>query len=741
VVGHAAADTRLELNDEQSLIAPVDLELDVLFGKPPKMLRDVTRLAEARCALDFSDVTLADAIERVLLHPSVGDKSFLITIGDRTVGGLNSRDQMVGPWQVPVADCAVTMFDYSGYAGEAMAMGERSPIAVLDAPASGRMAIGEALTNLAAAPVACLADIKLSANWMAACGTPGQDAALYDTVAAVGMQLCPALGIGIPVGKDSLSMRTAWQHDGESRDVVAPVSLVVSAFAALDDVRHSLTPQLLDDPNTLLLLIDLGAGQNRLGASILAQVTSQLGEQVPDLDDVARFKHFFELIAQLRRDGLLLAYHDRSDGGLFVSVCEMAFAGHVGVSLNVDILTLEGEHSSDYGDSKNWAMQVSARREELTLRALFSEELGAVVQIRKEQLSIVMDQVRHFELGAVTHVIGKPNARQAIEIYRDATEIFAASNQSLHQRWSETSQKIASLRDNPACVAQEYAARSDPADPGMSVLLPFDLEQDIAAPLIATGARPRLAVLREQGVNSHIELAYVFAKAGFEPVDVHMSDLLSGRFSLDDFKGFAACGGFSYGDVLGAGEGWAKTILYNPRLRAMFEAFFARPDAFALGVCNGCQMMAALAPMIPGAAAWPRFTRNRSEQFEARLSLVQIEPSASIFFTGMQGLQAPIAVAHGEGFADFSQQGKRSELSVPMRFVDHHGAATEQYPLNPNGSPDGIAAATTSDGRFTVLMPHPERVFRSVQMSWHPSQWHEASPWLRMFRNARVALG
>jgi phosphoribosylformylglycinamidine synthase len=741
VVGHAALDSRLELRDERSSIAPVDLDLDVLFGKPPKMLRDVKRLAEARCALDFSGLTLADAIDRVLLHPSVGDKSFLITIGDRTVGGLNSRDQMVGPWQVPVADCAVTLFDYSGYAGEAMAMGERSPIAVLDAPASGRMAIGEALTNLAAAPVARLADIKLSANWMAACGTPGQDAALFDTVAAVGMQLCPALGIGIPVGKDSLSMRTAWQQDGESRDVIAPVSLVVSAFAAVDDVRQSLTPQLVDDPNTLLLLIDLGAGQNRLGASILAQVTSQLGERVPDLDDAARFTKFFELIARLRSQGLLLAYHDRSDGGLFVTVCEMAFAGHVGVTLNVDILTLEGEHASDYGDSKNWTMQVSARRDELTLRALFAEELGAVIQIRKDQLSAVMEQVRQFDLGAATHVIGKPNAKQSIEIYRDASEIYAASSQSLHQRWSETSQKIAGLRDNPACVASEYASRSDPADPGITVRLPFDLEEDVAASLIATGARPRIAVLREQGVNSQIELAYVFAKAGFEPVDVHMSDLLSGRFTLDQFKGFAACGGFSYGDVLGAGEGWAKTILYNPRLRAMFEAFFEKPDAFALGVCNGCQMMAALAPMIPGAAAWPRFTRNRSEQFEGRFSLVQIEPSASIFFKDMQGLQAPIAVAHGEGYADFSQQGSIADLSVPMRFVDHQGHATEEYPLNPNGSPKGIAAATTSDGRFTVLMPHPERVFRSVQMSWHPAQWQEASPWLRMFRNARVALG
>jgi phosphoribosylformylglycinamidine synthase len=741
VVGVARAETRLEVRDETSPIAPVDLDLEVLFGKPPKMLRDVRRVPIEGQALDYSGLVLADAIEAVLLHPSVGDKSFLITIGDRTVGGLNHRDQMVGPWQVPVADCAVTLFDYSGYAGEAMAMGERSPLAVLNAPASGRMAIGEALTNLAAAPVKQLSDIKLSANWMAACGSPGQDAALFDTVAAVGMELCPALGIGIPVGKDSLSMRTAWEENKETRDVIAPVSLVVSAFAALDDVRASLTPQLLDDEETLLLLIDLGAGQNRMGASILAQVHSQLGDSVPDLDDAARLQRFFNLMHALRQDRQILAYHDRSDGGLFVSVCEMAFAGHVGVTLNIDILTLEGEHASDYGDSKNWATQVSARRDELTFKALFSEELGAVLQIRKDQLSAVMTRVREFELGAVTHVIGKPNKRQAVELYRDAKQIYSASNQSLHRLWSDTSRRIAMLRDNPACVAEEYEARSEPSHQGMPLVLPFDLEHDVAAPFVNGGAKPRLAVLREQGVNSQSELAYVFGKSGFDPIDVHMSDLLEGRFSLADFKGFAACGGFSYGDVLGAGEGWAKTILFNPVLRAMFEAFFAKRDVFALGVCNGCQMMAALAPMIPGAQAWPRFTRNRSEQFEARLTLVRIEPSPSIFFNNMEGLQAPIAIAHGEGFADFSQQGRRDQLAVPMRYVDHRGEPTEQYPSNPNGSPQGIAAATTGDGRFTVLMPHAERVFRSVQMSWHPKEWGEASPWLRMFQNARKALG
>ena len=741
VVGTARERTVLEVTDDRSSVAPVMLELDVLFGKPPKMTRQVTREGPAVATLDFDGLQIGDAITRVLSHPSVGDKSFLITIGDRTVGGLNHRDQMVGPWQVPVADCAITLFDYSGYAGEAMAMGERSPIAVLDAPASGRMAIGEALSNLLAAPVGSLEQVKLSANWMAACGSPGQDAALFDTVKAVGMELCPALGIGIPVGKDSLSMQTSWQHEGKECAVISPVSLVVSAFAAIDDVRLALTPELDPGTDTLLLLIDLGAGRNRLGASILAQVTSQIGQQVPDLDDVARFRSFFDLINALRTDQSLLAYHDRSDGGLLVTVCEMAFAGHVGVTLNLDILTLEGEHATDYGDSKNWAIQVAARRDELSLRALFSEELGAVIQIRSADLGAVMTRVREFGLGAITHTIGKPNPRGAVEIYRDAKEIFAKPLTELRQVWSETSWRIARLRDNPACADSAYDALLDAADPGLNVVLPFDLDDDIAAPFIATGAKPRIAILREQGINSHIELAYAFGKAGFESVDVHMSDLLAGRFDLKDFDGFAACGGFSYGDVLGAGEGWAKTILYNPKLRIMFESFFAKQNSFAIGVCNGCQMMAALAPMIPGAAAWPRFTRNRSEQFEARLALVAIEDSPSIFFTGMQGLRAPIAVAHGEGLADFSRQGDASSLAVPMRFVDNTGAVTERYPSNPNGSPKGIAAATTADGRFTVLMPHPERVFRTAQMSWHPQHWHESSPWMRLFRNARVALG
>ena len=741
VVGRAQAKPHLDLIDPLLETRPVDLDLEVIFGKPPKMQRAVKRALIEGQPLDLTGITLADAIDRVLSHPTVGDKRFLVTIGDRTVGGLNHRDQMVGPWQVAVADCAVTLLDYEGYAGEAMAMGERSPAAVLDAPASGRMAVGEALTNLAAAPVAALADVKLSANWMAACGALGQDAALFDTVETVGMTLCPALGIGIPVGKDSLSMRTAWQDGAIEKEVIAPVSLVVSAFAPLDDVRSTLTPEIVREPETLLLLIDLGAGQNRLGASILAQVTNQLGTTVPDLDDVERFKKFFAAIQSLRGDDLLLAYHDRSDGGLFAVVAEMAFAGNCGVTLNVDILTLEGEHATDYGDSKNWAHQVAARRDELTLRALFSEELGAVVQIRKSELPTVMSRLREFDLGAFSHVVGSPNNRYALEIFRDAKEIFSAPLASLYARWGECSWQIARLRDNPECADAEYHALGDAADPGLTVKVPFALDDDIAAPYITSQLRPRLAVLREQGVNSHIELAYAFDKSGFEAVDVHMSDLIAGTFNLADFKGFVACGGFSYGDVLGAGEGWAKTILYNQRLRDMFEAFFLAPQSFALGVCNGCQMMAALAPMIPGALSWPRFTRNRSEKFEGRLSLVEVADSPSLFFTGMAGTRAPIAVAHGEGYADFSQQGDLGSLEVAMRFVDHQGAPTERYPHNPNGSPKGIAAATTPDGRFTVLMPHPERVFRTAQMSWHPRDWPEESPWMRMFRNARVALG
>jgi phosphoribosylformylglycinamidine synthase len=649
---------------------------------------------------------------------------------------------MVGPWQVPVADCAVTAMSYEGFVGEAMAMGERTPLAVIDAAASGRMAVGEAITNIAAAPIADISDIKLSANWMAACGQPGQDAALFDTVKAVGMELCPALGVSIPVGKDSLSMRTTWNDDGESKAVISPVSLIVSSFAPVTDVRRSLTPQLQTDKgDTALILVDLGRGKNRLGASILAQVTQQLGDSVPDVDSPQDLKAFFVAIQQLNSDGRLLAYHDRSDGGLFGTLAEMAFAGRTGVSVNLDILTMEGEHASDWGDAKNWAGQVAERRNEMTLRALFSEELGAVIQVRAEDKSAVMNVLRDQGLGACSHIIGKLNDRGAIEFTRDAKVIYNESRSSLHRLWSETSWRIARLRDNPACADQEYDRLLDETDPGMSPKVTFDLLDNVAAPFIATGVRPRVAILREQGVNSHIETAWAMHQAGFNAIDVHMSDLIAGRAKLDDFHGIIAVGGFSYGDVLGAGEGWAKTILFNPQLADAFAKFFARTDTFGLGVCNGCQMMSNLKSIIPGAHAWPKFTRNKSEQFEARFGMVEVLDSPSIFFAGMAGTQAPIAIAHGEGFADFSLTGDINAANKAMRFIDNHGQATEVYPFNPNGSPGGLTSVTTDDGRFTVLMPHAERVFRGVVHSWAPEAWGDESPWMRMFRNARKWVG
>jgi phosphoribosylformylglycinamidine synthase len=752
VVGVATDERTLKLDDDGSSHAPIDLPMDVLFGKPPKMHRDATHVQPGIAAIDLTDLDLETVARDVLMHPTVACKSFLVTIGDRTVGGLTSRDQMVGPWQVPVADCAVTLMDFAGYTGEAMAMGERTPLATIAAAASGRMAVGEAITNLIAAPVERIGDIKLSANWMAACGAGphgnyGQDAALYDTVRAVGMELCPALGIGIPVGKDSLSMRTTWQESGgaATNEVISPVSLIVSAFAAVRDVRSAWTPQLKtstkgdDLADTSLLLIDLGAGQHRLGASILAQVTQQVGDSAPDLDDPERLKAFFAAMVELRAASLVLAYHDRSDGGLFATVCEMAFAGRCGVSINVDLLTLEGDGADDYGDSKNWATQVAARREAATFKALFAEELGAVIQVRTADRTAVMDTLRKHGLGAITHAIGKVNDRGVVEIYRDAKGIYTKSRAELQQAWNDVSWRISRMRDEPESADAEHAAiMAD--DPGMPIRMTFDLDEDIAAPFIARGAKPRIAILREQGVNSQTEMAYAFAKAGFESVDVHMSDLAEGRHTLADFVGFVACGGFSYGDVLGAGEGWAKAIRFDARLADLFATFFARGDSFALGVCNGCQMMASLAPLIPGADAWPRFTDNRS-RYEARLASVEVQPSPSLFFDGMAGTIAPVAVAHGEGRADFTRQGDAGRVLVPWRFVDHAMAATERYPLNPNGSVGGLAGVTTADGRFTALMPHPERVFRTVQMSWHPDDWNEASPWMRLFRNARRHVG
>ncbi len=729
------------------------MPMNVLLGKPPKMHRDVKTVARQFKPLDLTGVDLQKAVIDVLAHPTVASKRFLITIGDRTVGGLTHRDQMVGPWQVPVADCAVTLADFKGFAGEAMSMGERTPLAALDAPASGRMAVAEAITNLLAAPIE-LPRVKLSANWMAACGEAGEDAALYATVKAVGLELCPALGVSIPVGKDSLSMRTQWSADGENKKVTSPVSLIVSAFATLADVRGTLTPQLNALEDTTLVLVDLGHGKNRMAGSILAQALGQVGDTVPDLDQATDLVNLVHAVNALRAEGKILAYHDRSDGGLLAAVAEMAFAGRVGVSLNVDMLVTEGDGISDsrmdVGDSKNWAGQVGARREELTLKALFNEELGVVLQVRTAQRSEVMQTLRAHGLSAHSHFIGKTRpasseigaGKDELQIWRDAKAIFKAPLVDLHQVWDSVSWKICQQRDNPACADAEHAAAGALVDPGLHVHLPMGSAAAIApaSPALLL-SRPRVAVLREQGVNSHVEMAYAFTEAGFEAYDVHMTDLQSGRAKLADFKGVVACGGFSYGDTLGAGIGWARSITFNPALADQFKAFFGRSDTFGLGVCNGCQMFAELADIIPGAQDWPRFTTNQSERFEARLSMVEVQESPSVFLTGMAGSRLPVAVAHGEGFANFKYRGNAAKAIAALRYTDNHGAATEVYPFNPNGSAGGLTGVTTADGRFTAWMPHAERVFRNVQMSWNGLDANDHSPWMQLWHNARRWVG
>ncbi len=757
VVGQATKERQLQLSDSKYSLEsddsmPIDMPMEVLLGKPPRMHRDVERVQQHFEELDVTDADLANCVAWVLQQPTVASKSFLITIGDRTVGGLNARDPFVGPWQVPVADCAVTIMDYKGYRGEVMTMGERTPLAVIDAPAAARMAVGEALTNLLAADIRRLEDVKLSANWMAACGSPGEDAKLYDSVRAIGLDLCPALGISIPVGKDSLSMATAWQDDGKDKKVVSPVSLIISAFASVQDVRKTTTPLLkLKDESgapleTELILIDLGRGKNRMAGSILAQVLNQSGKSAPNVDHPEDLKALAAAIIALRKKDCLLAYHDRSDGGLFTCIAEMAFASHCGISINVDMIAVDVGQEADWGDAKNWAQQVSGLRHEQTIRALFNEELGAVIQIRKEDRDAVFATLRELSLSAYSHVVAKPNTNGRLEIWRDAKNIFAQPREVLQKMWTNTSYQIARLRDNPDCADSEFGLLDNIVDPGMSPKLTFDIAEDISAPFIKQNLRPKVAILREQGVNSHVEMAYAVNWAGFDSYDVHMSDLLSGKTKLDDFRGLIACGGFSYGDVLGAGEGWAKTILFNTQLRDQFSSFFLRQDSFALGVCNGCQMMSNLAGIIPGAENWPKFTRNQSEQYEARLVMTEVVESPSIFTQGMAGSHLPIAIAHGEGFANFSQKGNLDQLQkqglAVVRFVDHGGKPTETYPMNPNGSPGGLTGVTTPDGRFTVMMPHPERVFRAVQMSWCPPQWLNtpdgASPWMRLFRNARV---
>jgi len=719
VVGVATDDQRLEVRDPLFGTTPVDMDLTALLGKPPRMTRDVGRRRPARSPVDLAGVTLAEAADRVLRAPTVGDKTFLVSIGDRTVGGLCARDQCVGPWQTPVADCATTLLDFEGYAGEAFAIGERTPVAVIDGPASGRMAVAEALTNLAAAPVRALRLVKLSANWMAAAGAPGEDAALFDTVRAVALELCPALGVSIPVGKDSMSMRTTWDEAGSRGDVVAPLSLIVSAFAPCDDVRATLTPELRTGAGpTELVLVDLAPGRARLGGSVLAQVLGQTGDEPADLDDPSVITGLYAALAELRDAGQVLAYHDRSDGGLFVTLCEMAFAGRAGLTIDAAAIA-----ATDAG----------------LVPGLFAEEPGAVLQVRAADRANVCDTLaRH---GLEARVVARPRDDDAIVVERGGEARFRERRTALQRAWSETTWQMQALRDNPVCAQEEYDRILDVGDPGLSPSLTFDPAEDAAAPWVSRGARPPIAILRDQGVNGQIEMAAAFDRAGFEARDVHMSDVTSGRVSLASFRGLAACGGFSYGDVLGGGEGWAKSVLYNARARDEFAAFFARSDTFALGVCNGCQMMAALKAIIPGAEAWPRFVKNASEQYEARLVTVEILPTASVFFRGMEGSRIPAVVAHGEGRAVFGSAADRDAVIVAGRFVDNRGAIATTYPLNPNGSPDGITAVTTADGRFTILMPHPERVFRTVQLSWHPDTWGEDSPWMRVFRNARVFVG
>ena len=725
VVGEVTDDALLHVDDPQFGNAPVSLPLEVILGKPPKMTRDVRRLPHASDDFDGRGIDVREAALRVLRLPAVADKTFLVTIGDRSVGGMISRDPMVGPWQVPVSDVAVTVSDYFSSHGEAMAMGERSPLALLDAAASGRMAVAEAITNIVAADIKRIEDVRLSANWMAACGEPGEDADLFDTVRAVGEEFCPALGIAIPVGKDSLSMKTAWTEDGEPRKVVAPVSLIVSAFAPAEDVRRTLTPQLRTDvrAETRLVLVDLAGGRNRLGGSCLAQVYGRIGREAPDCESPERLRAFFKAIGRLRRGGLALAYHDRSDGGLFVTLCEMAFAGRCGVEVDL----------------------VGAVADTSACAALFAEELGAVLQVESGSVPQVLAIFRESGLEDCARVIGRVTAEDRIAITRSGRPYFSATRTELRKAWSETTLQMQSLRDNPACAREEHRRAIDATDPGLFVRLPFDPEEDVAAPYVLRGTRPEVAILREQGVNSQLEMAAAFHRAGFRPSDVHMTDLIAGRVRLDRFKGLVACGGFSYGDVLGAGEGWAKSILFNARVRGEFAAFFGRKDSFSLGVCNGCQMMSALKPLIPGADHWPRFVRNRSEQFEGRFSLVEVLQTPSLFFAGMAGSVLPIAVAHGEGRAEFASAAAEMACSalgvVSMRFVDNRGQPAGTYPENPNGSPGGITGLTTVDGRVTILMPHPERVYRTVQNSWHPDEWREDGGWMRMFRNARVWVG
>ncbi|MGO4891382.1 phosphoribosylformylglycinamidine synthase [Flavobacterium sp. W21_SRS_FM6] len=719
VVGEATEQAHLTVADPHFGNKPIDLPLDVLLGKTPKMHREAQSAQVDNKALDTQSIVLAEAAERILRLPTVAEKTFLITIGDRSVTGMVCRDQMVGPWQVPVADVGVTASAFDTYQGEAMSMGERTPIALLNPAASARMAVGEALTNIAAADIGDFKRINLSANWMAAAGHPGEDAGLYAAVKAIGEELCPALDLTIPVGKDSMSMKTTWQENGEGKSVTSPLSLVITAFGAVQDVRKTLTPQLNTDlSDSELLVIDLGQGQNRLGASCLAQVYQQLGDVAPDVDSAPLLKGFFLAIQQLVHEKKLLAYHDRSDGGLFTTLLEMAFAGKTG--LDIDISQLTGE----------------------PIASLFNEELGAVIQVSAADKARVMSVLAEHGLESVVHPVARLNSTDQIVVRHHAQIILQNSRIHYRQIWAQTTLHMQQLRDNPECAQQEHQAKADAQDPGLHAKLSFDVNQDVAAPYIAKGVAPKIAILREQGVNSHVEMAAAFDRAGFNAIDVHMSDLLANKQSLANFQGLVACGGFSYGDVLGAGEGWAKSILFNQQVREQFADFFARPDSFSLGVCNGCQMMSNLKSLIPGAELWPHFVTNQSERFEARVAMVEIQQNNSIFFDGMQGSRMPIAVSHGEGRAEFKSDADlfaaQNNQAIALQYVNNYGKVTQHYPANPNGSPLGIAGLTSSDGRATIMMPHPERVFRTVANSWHPQEWQEDGAWMRMFRNARV---
>lgn len=721
VIGEATEEQHLTLSDSHFDNQPIDMPLDVLLGKTPKMTRDVKRQQAQGEALVRADITLEEAVKRVLHLPTVAEKTFLITIGDRSVTGMVARDQMVGPWQVPVANCAVTTASLDSYHGEAFSLGERAPVALLDFAASARLAVGEALTNLAATDIGALKRVKLSANWMAAAGHPGEDAGLYEAVKAIGEELCPALELTIPVGKDSMSMKTRWQQNNEQREITAPLSLVITAFARVEDVRRTITPQLQADEDNALLLIDLGKGHNALGATALAQVFRQLGDKPADVRDVQQLAGFFNAMQALVKAGKLLAYHDRSDGGLLVTLAEMAFAGHCGIEADIAPLGADA------------------------LAALFNEELGAVIQVRAQDRAAVEALLGEHGLSDCIHYLGKALPGDRFIIRSGDNAVYSESRSTLRVWWAETTWQMQRLRDNPDCADSEHQAKKDDNDPGLNVHLSFNPQEDIAAPFIARGARPKVAVLREQGVNSHVEMAAAFHRAGFDAVDVHMSDLLAGRIGLEEMQALVACGGFSYGDVLGAGEGWAKSILFNNRVRDQFETFFHRPQTLALGVCNGCQMMSNLRELIPGSDLWPRFVRNQSERFEARFSLVEVAASPSLLLEGMAGSRMPIAVSHGEGFVEVRDGAHLAALEakgvVALRFVDNYGKVTENYPANPNGSPNGITAVTSENGRVTIMMPHPERVFRTVSNSWHPAEWGEDGPWMRIFRNARKQLG